>query len=306
MTVTGLNADLYFSDNPLYVTLDGISPNTRYIEVRVFDLIGIDSRPLKLYNLDSSLDYNLQDFVKYHFDEHPKDTDYTTVTPFVIPNNWKKLTILFTEHYRDNTISTKSITKTFIKGGRRVQGINQAWSVNRILSNSDKLPFWKGYPVSYNYFNSDKQMVKSIVLPSDKREIRNVKGCNPAYICFRNTIGGYSYWLFENWELEDSTKSFGDISTKTSFYDLGSEESETLKLESKVPSRYYALMQDLAVSSEVYLFKNDSGVLQTKTGGTWERIKNKGNKVSFSPFKNNDKVKLNFDLVRKFNPSEIW
>lgn len=307
MTITNLNSDLYFADNPIIVRIENINPNVKYIEVApslIYSASIFDAN-LKLYlNNFNNFEYDISPIVKALFKTYPHNTDYTNLDPFVIPNNWINIKFYFNEVLKDGTSTSQILNKTFIKGGKRVQDINQSWPINKPLIVTDDIPQWRAYPVSYNYFNSERQMVKANLIPDNLRELRKVKGCDPVYIKFRNSVGGYSYWLFEGLEVEDSHKSLGYTSTQSSFYDLGNEVKETLSVNSKVPKKYYALMQDLASSSEIYLYKNNSGLIYLLE--SWERIKGINNKVSFNPYKANEKVKLKFELIRKYNPSELW
>src|SRR5690606_33915398 len=196
MTVTGLNSNYYYSDNPIYLTFSGINTKTRYIE---FFPMGVDINPIRLYvSGQNELTTDISQLVKLAFPDVPHNTDYTTLTPIVILNNWIKLTFVIKEVYKTGQeVPSDSITKTFIKGGKRTYSSNQSTSVNTPLSPSQKLPQWGGYPIDYYYMSALKQMTKTNVLPrTGSKEIRKVKGCDPLYIKFRNLQGGYSYWLF--------------------------------------------------------------------------------------------------------------
>ena len=98
-------------------------------------------------------------------------------------------------------------------------------------------------------------MFKSNTIPTELRDYRKIKGCNPTYMKFKNSIGGYSYWLFENWTDETSNSDYGVVEKQNNIYDLGNEEQSKITVFSKVPSRYNAMMSDLIVSEEIYLYR---------------------------------------------------
>lgn len=315
MTITGLNADLYYSDNPIYISFEGIDPDVKYIDIYVSQIGSFgQGTPNRIYlNDDEDLLYDISPIVKAQFRKAENNTDYTTLTPFVIQNNWRRINFVFTEVLNDLSESSIQISKTFVKGGKRVQETNQHTSPGKVLSPVDKIPQWAGLPVSYNYFNTNRQMVKANLLPPDKKELRKNKGCNPLYLKFRNSLGGYSYWYFENWEEKSENKSLGYVSTYSSFYDLGNEENLTIEATSKVPKRFYPLIKDLINSPEIYMYKPSmvsSESSKPSLGGAsrndWERIKNSNNKSTQNLYNSNEKVKLKFERILKYNPSELW
>lgn len=299
MTVTGLNSDLYYSDNPIYITFSGINIKTRYIEYFPF---GIDINPIRLYVAgQNSITTDISQLVKLCFPDVPHNTDYTTLTPFIVLNNWVKLTFIIKEVYKSGQeVPITSISKTFVKGGKRTYDSNQNTSVLTALSPSSIIPQWGGYPIDYYYFNANKQMTKANVLPSllkATKEIRKIKGCDPLYIKFKNLNGGYSYWLFENWESEQGNKNLGTIERVTSLVDLGNETDFSITAISKVPKRFYPIIADLIFSNEIYIYLGNN---------KWEQITSDNNKTTQNLFNENEKVKLKFKRHHRLNPTLLW
>jgi hypothetical protein len=300
MSAIPITADLYLAHNPIFLTITDLSSDTRYIEYFPSSFeTPISINPLRLYTYgQTSIRFDISPVVRVAFKDVPHNTNYSTLTPFVVQNNWIKIKFLIKEVLNNGTATFKTpFDKTFVSGGKRTYAANQTVSINKPLIPTEKIPQWGGYPIDYYYFNTSKQMVKSNVVPDELKEIRKIKGCEPSYIKFKNSLGGYSYWLFENTEYEDKSKNYGTINGIDYLKDLGNEVESGITLTSKVPKRFMPLMFDLAISQEIYLFKGNN---------QWERLSSDNNKVNQNNFNTNEKVKLKFERHHRYNPSLLW
>ena len=296
MTVTGLNSDLYFANNPIYITFSQINIKTKYIE---YFVNGSGVNPVKLYNNGrSSIRVDISQLVKLLFPRVEHNTDYTTLTPLPVLNNWVNASFIIKEVYKTGQeVYIPTLTKTFIDGGNRTYDSNQNYSVNNALIPANKIPQWGGYPIDYYYFNTSKQLVKQNTIPVNFKEERKIKGCNPVYIKFKNSKGGYSYWLFENSETEEKSKNLVIIQSVDYFTDLGNELEEGLTLTSKVPKKFMPMIFDLSSSKQIYIYLGNN---------TWEQVKNDNNSVKQNQFNENEKVKMKFQKVHRYNPTLLW
>src|SRR5690606_5169121 len=296
MTVTGLNSDLYYSDNPNYITFSQINVKTKYIEYFPQDG-GVD--PIQIYTAGrSEISVDIAEFVKLLFPDVTHNTDYTTLTPFAVANNWLKVSFIIKEVYKSGQeVYAPTLTKTFARGGNRTYTSNQRTAVKTALIPTDTIPQWGGYPIDYYYFDTSKQIFKSNVIPPTIKEIRKVKGCEPLYVKFRNSKAGYSYWLFESWEQEYQNKNLGTMEQRISLIDLGNENETTITAISKVPSRYFTIIRDLISSGEIYIYKGNT---------IWERVTSDNNKASQNLFNQNEKVKIKLQTHHRYNPSLLW
>ena len=315
MQISGLSSNFYLSDNPIYLTVSNIVADASYIEVFLTKYksdgsVDSVSTPQKIYNLSTSISLDIAPLVKSFMPEPSHNTNYTNLSQFAFNNNFIKAKITVNEvkyvlpqgrsdtRGYDATVSSQSFTKHFIRGGYRTYDSNKNLVVGQNLIVTDVIPAWGGYPVDYYTTNTTSGIVKNNSIPTNLKEERSVKGCNPLYVKFMNSLGGYSYWLFENYENEEGNDNLGSILRQSSILDLGSEYNSDLELISKVPERFMPLMKDLIVSKEIYLYNSEDQ--------TWQRILSNNNKVKTNPFDVNTKVKLKFAIPTRYNPSLLW
>ena len=153
MTVDGLNNNNYLSDNPIYVTISGLNSNTKYVEYTFisFEPSTINLSPVRFYTHNqTSITIDISPSIKASFKQIDHNTDYATLTPFQVLNNWLNISLVFKEVYQDNSEnSLPAINKTFIKGGKRTYNSNQRTQINKPLIPSDTIPIWDGFPIDY-------------------------------------------------------------------------------------------------------------------------------------------------------------
>lgn len=319
MNISGLESNFYLVDNPVYLTASGILTSSIYIEyyLTVYNPNGSikeTSQPQRIYNLNTSVSLDIAPLLKSFMPEPAHNTEYTNLTDFAFYNNSFKGKVTVKEYayayYSEGSgeigtltrelvvKDTKEATKFFIRGGKRTYDSNQHLSTGNNLIVTNKIPVWGGYPSDLYYTDATDGIKKSNVIPGSLKEERIVKGCDPKYVKFMNSLGGYSYWLFENWETKDRNSNLGDILRRQDILDLGNESEESLTLISKVPNRFINLMKDLIVSKEIYVY--DQSVQ------TWTRLSSDSNDVKENPYDVNTKVKLNFKTYSRYNPSLLW
>lgn len=307
MTITGLNSDLYFANNPIFIRFNDISADVKYIEYFT-QLSDID--PVRIYTHGrTTITVDIAPLIKLTFPRLPHNTDYSSIDPIPVNNNCSNVTLIFKVVTKSGLeIYLTQINKTFIRGGKRTYESNQNWSINRSLlpdnifpeSNAfipiNMIPRWGGYPIDYYYFDENKVMMKSNILPTDRTENREIKGCNPVYVKFINSVGGYSYWLFENSERVEKIKNLGIVERQNDFLDLGNTLDEEINVTSKVPRKYMNWMFDLISSNEIYIYIR---------ANKWEKVKSDSNNVNQNLFNTNEKVKIKFNKVHRYNPTLI-
>lgn len=316
MVVSGLSSNFYLSDNPIFINVSNIVADASYIEIiltryKSDGSVDVVSTPRKLYNLNNDISLDIAPLIKSFMPEPLHDTNYSNLTQYAFNNNFIKAKLTINElAFRQSitndgrlipsykTTETQSFTKHFIRGGKRIYESNQNLVAGQNLLVTDSIPVWGGYPVDYYTTNTSSGIVKNNSIPTNLKEERSVKGCDPLYVKFMNSLGGYSYWLFENYENEEGNDNLGSVSRQVGILDLGNEFDSEIELISKVPDRFIDLIKDLIISKEIYLYNSDSQ--------TWSRISSKNNKIKTNPFDVNTKVKLKFAIPTRYNPSLLW
>mgnify|MGYP000864739150 CR=1 FL=1 len=206
-----------------------------------------------------------------------------------------------------NTGTNIEFIKSFIRGGNRVNEINQKMFPNQLLRLSEKLPVWSGFQAYDYYLNSDYSITKKSLSELDQSFIdyRRTKGCNNIYLKFLNQKGGYSYWLFESFSEKEQNQNLGYITNRTQnvfgttvnkLTDLGNESKSSLEIYSKIPKEYKDYARDLIVSPDIYAYQN----------GDWKKVFSNNNSIEWDNIKKVYSVNLNISLNYSFNPSLLW
>ena len=322
MNLSGLSSNFYLANNPIYLNISGIDNRTAYIDyfISVYNNQGSivsTSKPQRAYNINNTLSVDIAPLVKSFMSEPDHNTNYTELTPFPFYKNHIKINITVREYEYKNTlvsdpdggldrivfsteiVKSDTITnKTFIRGGERTYDNNINLGNATKLIVTENIPVWAGFPVDYYYTNLQDGIVKANIIPGGLKDERKVKGCESIYIKFLNSLGGYSYWLFENSEVQERNSNLGSIRRKLDVLDLGNETEETITLISKVPQRFMPLMKDLIVSPEIYRYEKETQ--------EWHRLSSDNNRITTNPFEVNTKVKLKFNPYSNYNPAVIW
>lgn len=319
MNVNGISSNYYLTDNPIFVNLSNIDFSTDHVAIFARNTRTQEvSVPMNYYPYgNQNLNIDIAPLVKSMMSEPdhapPLKAVFSAQPQFgqklfesYFNGNLITLEITFRERTSSTSFYDEKRTRTFIRGGKRTYQSNQNLSYGDILSPTSIIPTWRGYPAAYYLIGRiDTEttigplgVVKSIRIPADKRKNLKVKGCNPQYVKFLNSLGGYSYWLFENWETEETNDNLGGILRRNEVLDLGNSYDKSVKLTSKIPKEFLPLIKDLIVSKEIYLYDRENQ--------DYIRVSSEKNRVKENPFSVNFKVDLKFKLHNRYNPSLTW
>src|SRR5690606_34253914 len=167
---------------------------------------------------------------------------------------------------------------------------------------------WQGFQSAKYTLNESNQVVFTNILNNEEIERRKVVTCNPAFLRFLNTKGGYSYWLFEEWEMKKKTTKTERIERVGNPFDLGLKSTHELSLNTRVEERYIATLDALLQSPEVWAYRV-SDTFFTKGNlekGVWTRIYNNGGDIKWNAFERVNEYSFEFDLLFKQNPELKW
>jgi len=318
-TISGLNNDRYMVNNPIWVDIKYIANDVKYVLISIVPILDpgepqntIPTR-LRLYpDFNRSLYFDLSECIKAFFKRpnHPE----SIANGQSLGTNYIKAQITLTGVKNDGQTQTYlTVARNFIRGGEESYRTNVTAAHGQVLKESTKIPRWPGYPVAK--YIIDKALIQYYsIIPASETVQRKVVGCNPVYIRFLNTQGGYSFWLFEQYTINKKSAKPKILTGREGFTSLGHKIDWTLNVESRVDSEYFQTFRALCESPEVHvwgLVAKAFADLQTagKTAQikyTWDRVINPGNTVNTNSYEAVQDFKLKFDLLMPHNSLLTW
>lgn len=301
MTIKGLEQNGYLINNPIILNITSDALIQR-LEVSFLNMR--NGKTTTLPNLfadqNNNITLNIQQVIKGLFTEPKHIEDYGTLSPVPVPNNSNKILITFKFIFLEGGENSLTLDKTFIRGGNYTYESNQNLPSNKALMTTLTLPYWSGYPFRYYSLNADYSIIRKrenggMINEGATIEYLNEKSCNSKYLAFLNSKGGYSYYLFDNFDNESTNDHLGIVNNGFNRKDLGSEYENGFKISAKVPQRFFPIIRDLIFSPEIYEWKKETQ--------TWKRIYSDNNKLTESGAKAVYKFELKFKDFTNYNPS---
>ncbi len=198
-------------------------------------------------------------------------------------------------------INEELLNKGFVYGGLRGNKSNIFARINTPLTPTEKLPYFKGYPNTYSVIEpseSGYSILHTELLITNPNAVNiKVRGCYNVYVKFLNSLGGYSYWMFESYTDEQKNTNSGIINNHVSF-DLGNKLDQEIELYSKVPRDFIPLIQDLIISPEIYIYDKDND--------EYNKYYSSSNTVQSIPYKAGQKLKIKLKPFTNYNPQVLW
>lgn len=306
MIVTGLNSNRYLIGNPIpiNITLEGgeLFAISSYIEMTITKVathsgdVTYTLPVIRLYPSPSGLVIDLSPYLKGLM-----PTPYIPSTSYINPiPNYQRFTITFSET-QTNT-SNVFLSKTFIRGFKRSKSNGGfALSVSDNLRPTSMIPIWGSYP-SARFWIDELSNIQSSIVVEDVyiKQMKVPTSCNPFYVRFLNSYGGYSFWMFNSWAWQTKSKELGVIETTLNVNNnsLGFSEENTVQVDTRVKREFYPIIRDLLVSPVIQVFN--------QFDNDWLKIELKGDNITENNYEDLIEVTLNFDLMLKSNPSVIW
>ena len=300
-SVTGLDGNGYLSNNPIIVQIgDDV---VYYFRISFSKDNGATYLDFQLTPINKRARINITPIIKGMFPNLNQNNQNLLV-------NIKISTIVLvsdpiTGNTNESILNTVTMNKSFIRGGVRGNGRNLTLPVGAVLNPDRNIytPYFPGYPNEVSSIindNGNLWIAKQNINPLAPNVIkRREKGCNSTYVKFLNSLGGYSFWLFEGNTYEEKNTNSGIINN-LSIIDLGNEVQEELELYSKVPRNFISIMKDLIISPEIYIYS------LTEQGETWSRYYSGSNTIEINPVKTSQEVKIKLKPFTNYNPQVIW
>jgi len=293
ISINGLEYDRYLINNEIWISI-GTGTLVEYFNVTIANNFtgGIPASAVVYPNISGVARLNISPYLKSLFANSEDPIGYN-IDNQVVPN-----VNAFTITASSDFFEAASITKTFIRGGKRTNETNQTLPSLSQLRPTLRLPIWQGYDTA-GYELDENNVERKVLLatfPEESKDYRRLKGCNSIYCKFLNQQGGYSNWLFESHTITESGNNLGSYIRDNKVDDLGNEFDSKCKLYSKVPEYYRDLIRDLIVSHEIYL----------TIDGIETRVVLGKNSMPYDKVSRTYTVNINFDFDYRFNPTPLW
>lgn len=177
----------------------------------------------------------------------------------------------------------QNFTRTFVVGGEKGYKKNVSVIKNNLNLNYNK---WPDHP-AYDFKLENSQITGSPIADINQR--KRVK-CDDIYLLFRNHKGGFSGYLFEDFDITRGGKNLGYYITMDNIIDSGTEVKGELTVRTKAKREHYQVMEDLSISREIYI--SEGNVLTRLVGS--------------NSFSNNPKlpvvdVMMSFEIIQNYD-----
>lgn len=299
MTITGISGNRYLINNPIWI--DITTPGTKVVlTINTFVIDGMGTQSFTFYVRNNKVSFELSEIIKGLFPEpnHPVNP----IPGGLVPTSTYNVGLGF-----NDGISSQTIQKVFIRGGEDSMQTNITLPTNFVCKESDKIPVWTGFPSAKYTLTSLNQIVYTNILANGEAERRKVVTCNPVFLRFLNTKGGYSFWLFEEWDLSKKSTVTERIDRRNNPLDLGLNTSHQLKVSSRVEERYTATLSALLQSPEIDIYGLSTVIpgIGSKNN-IWSRIYIAGGSMTWNAFESVNEFNFTFDLLLKQKPELKW
>ena len=305
MTIQGLGLNRYLINNPIWVDISN-APETIYL---TFFAIGYNLETLAPYvikTFNGKASFDISEIVKTMMNEPYHSSNLLHGDPLF--SNSIPLTLRFQGVEDPDEVI---LTKTFIRGGDATMESNITLPANAVLKESEKIPVWEGFQSAKYYLNENNIITFTNILENSEIERMSVVNCNPLFLRFLNTRGGYSFWLFEEWEATEKSNKTETIRRRGNPLDLGMEMEYSLETTTRVERKYNNTLSALLKSPEIYVYRienllNKRITLETMRFADWTRIYNAGGSMSWNSFEEMNEYTFKFDLLFNEKPTLIW
>lgn len=261
MTITGLENNYYLAGNGIWIQISNFPKVPIRLELKVTNINTSVSYPLlRLYpDQNNVFQCNICQAVR-PLQPYP---NHITV------NTLQNYRMEFTVTFEDNTTEATTLEKYFIRGGRTKNSIDEWY-----LQNGQKLVIgtwvdWRGIMLP-GYANKIQEGLIVNYIPPATETYKMIlpSGCNAMIIKFRNSLGGYQYWVFETYEIKPKIKGKNTIYQiphrlrDDASLNTGIDASEEITLKTKTPAELQPIILDLIKSPEILMYNPDgrSGV----------------------------------------------
>ena len=290
----GLDNNNYLINNEIVVLLNQLE-NIKYVEINFTNNYNSKVGKVRLYPIQNQINYDISKAVKSLFDLPNFDTE----------KNINEIEIEFKKVPITGTGTTQTITKYFIRGGVFDRSKNNfvADGYNINLNTFGATPFFENQYNDYKDYVIQGGIINFYLI---FKSITLDHGCKGKMVRFLNQFGGYSYWYFHAFKIDNNSKPLDEVvrlnlgfKDNYHFSDIGVSLDSNIEFRGVVPLQFNELMKHLIASPEVYY-------LATESPEQWIRIKQNSNKHTYDSIQKVYEYKFDFSLENVNNPSVSW
>lgn len=301
MTINGIaNNDIYYMNNPLMMELLDVNVNSAYLVITIQNLGDNSSTQFKTHARNGRVLFDLAPAVRM-LSQLPNGN--AVVTSFSVSVDGYNL--------NDIQVETSSFNLRAIRGGVMANVVNQSPVSGKVLSASNKVPFWPGYYFAFDYLNIVGNVSRISFVPTESYhdsahnvdivQMMTKKG-NPEgnkYFKYLNANGGYSYWLFEESETQTKSKHIGYYRQPSvsgvKLNDMGHTIEVTSSATTTINAEWITHLAPITYSSDVYLLE----------GMEWKKVIVSDNNVKYNANKKTYEVSINHFENNTYTPTTL-
>ena len=299
MTILNFGDNNYLTGNDLWVTIKDFANPVKNLKLRVKNLANLKQHDLVLYPLpNNQFTLNITTAVRSLFDAPIHDSlPLNTLAKFEI-----KFDISFVGAFPNEI---ENIEKYFIRGYTQNKAINTYIDLdtNLLIGNAK---FYANGTTNFNsYFVLRKIGGINILTKDLSADLINIQNlCNYKIIKFLNSIGGYQYFLFEDFEIKESAKPLKNVPkitnafNDTAFQSLGTELKKEIELITENSAEDQIIITEIVNSFDVLMWD--------ATAQIWIKLVPNANATTTNTWDNRYKNKIKFDFYNEVNNTLIW
>lgn len=299
MNILNFNQNNYLTGNDLWVTINGFTNPVKNLKLKVKNLVNSKQYDLVLYpRIDKEFKINMTTVVRSLFDAPKHDSlPLNTLAKFEI-----KFDVSFVGAFPNEI---ENIEKYFIRGHTQNKVANTYINLNANLL----IGVAKFYTNGITNFNKSNLLEFNIqreqnAIVEKSNFTQPISDCNYKIIKFLNSIGGYQYFLFEDFEIKESAKPLKNVPkitndfNDTAFQSLGTELKKEIELITENSAEDQIIITEIVNSFDVLMWDS--------TAQIWIKLVPNANVTTTNTWDNRYKNKIKFDFYNEVNNTLIW
>lgn len=293
MVINGLENNYYLTQNDIWVVINGF---TNVVAKVILDFKNlITNQELNGFDCSASPNNDCTFNVCFPVRALMPEPDHIT------NNNLQQFQIKITAKFQNTALAdeVQTITKYFVRGGKRKSGIEE-WYLqnNEFLIVGRWIEGGSSWTVLSQPNRIDNDEIVNDPTWTDKVFVNERKGCKGLLVKYLNSLGGYQYFYFDRYEDKIKTKSSKPVQRiatrlrKDNFQNTGYEETFTRTLYAYTDKELQENFQDLVRSPQLF-FYDELGI---DDDSKWHLIRIDDNTSEWNNYENVFENKVEFAM----------